>query len=503
MSYNNDIKISTITKSSIKIDPLFVADLTKDGEFNKEETLDTDAQSTGYITPYINLNGYRVSNGMTNFSLDLNGFIPVCTFTFPMGDLLFLTKNYPKDGDIFSLYIRSVGDVYKPIRMDFNILNIFGTSSTSNANGDKQIFTIIGECRIPGLYTQRTKAFRNKTSYDTLLDVSQEIGLGFSSNDPGLSDSMTWICSNFSYYDFISQVTDHSYKDDSSYYDSWVDIFYNLNFVNLSNQFNKDQMEVDKIRGNVKSSEILSGNDGAMPSTELNLIEMDLILSNLDEYAGKPVYIGGYTLISDSGNSSNKTGYVTEIQVFDSDSQDGPGNSGYSKYDIESLTSQAFGDNTILQKGRASETLYKGEKRAIWVGELKTGESSSTHVNYNHAPIQNGMNIEDSSKFTLKLYFNQYLPFIYRGQVIPIEIFIKNSNKAKSNAIGEGSKLEGNTPVLNKFLSGLYVISGFDIEYNKSEGMVHIVSLRKKTWELNTGGRIPNTYPIDTGVGGI
>ena len=501
MASNKDIKITTVTKASIKLDPLFVADLTKDGEFTKDQTLDTDAQYTGYNIPYINLNGYRVSNGMTNFCLDVNGFLPVCTFTFSMGDLVFLTKSYPKDGDIFSLYIRAVGDVYRPIRMDFNILQVDGYSNTTNSNGDSQTFTITGECRIPGLYTQRMKAFRNKTSYDTLLEVSQDIGLGFSSNDKGLSDSMTWICPNFSYYDFISQVTLHSYKDDNSYFDSWIDPFYNLNFVNLSNQFGKESMENETIMASIKSSPIMSGNDGDLPSSELPSVETRLVLNNLDEYSGSPLFINGYTLISSSGNNSNKTGYVTELQIFNSDSQDGPENSGYLKYDIEALTPENIGDNTFLQKGRAEEKLYKEEKRSIWAGELKIGDSASTHENYQHAPLQNEINLEDSGKFTLRLYFEGYLPFIYRGQVVPVEIFIKNSTKAKANAVGESASEQGDVPVLNKFLSGLYVVSGFEIIYTKSGGIVHVIDLGKKTWELNTGGNMPSVYPIDTGVG--
>ena len=141
-----------------------------------------------------------------DFSLDFNGILPVVRFKFYTGSSTFLTVSYPKDGDIASIYIRSNVGVYKPIRMDFNILSV-DSNVSEKPDGDLIIFSILGECRIPGFYTEVCKAYRNKTSYETLFQVSQDLNLGFATNDPNLNDTMTWICPNLSYYNFIKDVS--------------------------------------------------------------------------------------------------------------------------------------------------------------------------------------------------------------------------------------------------------------------------------------------------------
>jgi len=507
MATNPDIDIKTITKASIKLDPVIALDRTNDGEYTKEETWDVDAKQTGFYRPYISINGFRIDPGLTHFNLDNNGFMPVCNFTFTMQDAAFLSASYPKDGDVFSIYIRAIGEVYKPIRMDFNVLSVdavpIQNERVGNTDGLYQTFTILGECRIPGLYTHRIKAFRDKTSYDTLLEVSQDLGLGFSSNDNGLTDTMTWICPNFSYYDFINDVTKHAYKDEFSYFGVWVDLYYNLNFVNLGNQFAKENMQLDSMVGpDSGQSPLDTGDDSGLPGRDIKLTEMPLILSNAELLVGSPLFIEGYTLLSDSGQSSNEAGYVTTLQFYDTNSQLGEDDGAYAKYTIESITTENISDATLLQKGRPTENLYKNEKRSVWIGQNKTGDSSTTHLNYNHAKVQNKINLLDSMKFNLNVEFSKYMPFIYKGQVVPVQMFVREKGLRKLNT-GTGTETSNDgMPIMDQFLSGLYVVTGYEVIYNKRTGKIRQrLNLRKKTWTLNTAGNLPKYYPIETGVG--
>lgn len=493
---NSEIKIKTITKSSIKLDTIATLDRTNDGEFTKEEVFDVDGKQAGYTRPFISINGIRVDPGLTFFELDTNGFLPVCSFTFTIQDGLFLSAGYPKDGDIVSLYIRAAGDVYKPIRMDFNILSIDGNPEADNG-GNNQTFTILSECRIPGIYTDQYKAFRNKTSAETLLEVSQDLGLGFSTNDLGLTDNMTWICPGFSYYDFIIDVANHSFKDDFSYYDVWVDIFYNLNFVNLGNQFGANNIKAELIKSVISGKVGGIDNDGFMPGFELPIVEIPLIFSNLDTHSALSTYIQGYTLLSDSGQNTNETGYQTTIQYYDKNNKE---NNGYGTYEISPITASEIGQNTFIQKGRATEDLYKMENRHIWAGGNLRGTSATTHINYNHAKIQNKINILDSMKFNLVIDFPRSLPFIHRGQVVPVNIYVKEPGIRKANT-GEGENKNDGQSILDNFLSGLYVISGYEISYNRNNGeIIQRLNLRKKTWTLNSSGTFPKHYPVDVEI---
>ena len=62
-------------------------------------------QRTGVSTPYLTINAYPVGEYLTSFNLDLSGFLPVLNFSFYSGNPTFISVNYPKDGDIVSLYI--------------------------------------------------------------------------------------------------------------------------------------------------------------------------------------------------------------------------------------------------------------------------------------------------------------------------------------------------------------------------------------------------------------
>lgn len=477
-----DVKIRAITKPSIKIDEIAIVDRTQEGKVDSKFIYSVDDKQTGYKRPYIVINNIRIDIGLTFFNLNLDGFLPECHFTFNMQDSLFLSSGYPKDGDVVSIYIRAVGDVYKPIRMDFNIISVDAIPYISY-DGEIQTFTILAECRIPRLYTSMCRSFKNKTSWETLLEVSQDLELGFSTNDSILNDKMNWICPNISRYSFIKEVISRAYKDDHTYFSAWIDPFYNLNMVNMGNQFSITTLEPDIIRSQYSSYTGDLDDDGFYPGIEMEYIETPLILTNYESVRGLSNFIEKYTLISDAGQNTNKTGYISKIQMYDKSIED---NSGYIKYTIESITPDNLGNKTFLQRGRIKEDIYKDEIREIWMGGNWTGEFATTHKNYNHAKIQNRINLLDSSKFTLLLDFPRYLPFIYKGQVVPVNIWIKEDGKRKTYL----KKNKRGEPVLDIFLSGLYVVSGMEITFSKLNGIGHRLKLKKKTWDLNINDQL-------------
>ena len=179
---SEQIIINNFSKTSIRLDELVVPNRTGDANQSVAAFSDTDEKSWGAYRPVIFINGYYADKYLEYFELSQNDFLPVVRFTFTMDDPLFISVNYPKDGDIVSIYLRSREEVYKPIRMDFNILKV-SASQSSNPEGNSIRFHVLGETRIPGLYSEVSKAFRLKNSYDSLFDVSQDLNLGFSSND--------------------------------------------------------------------------------------------------------------------------------------------------------------------------------------------------------------------------------------------------------------------------------------------------------------------------------
>jgi hypothetical protein len=477
---------------------------------DEREGRGTASERTGTEKPFITINSYNISNYLKSFSLDLTGFLPVVKFSFTAVDPNFISATYPKDGDIVSLYISSPEGYYNPIRMDFNILTVNSDVSSRYSEsgkdpagkGENLRFSIIGECRIPSLYTPIIKSFRNKSSYDTLLEVATDLDLGFASNETSTEDSMTWICPNYSYYDFIQEVCLRSYKDEnSSFFDAWVDPYYNLNFVNLGTQFGYEGIvkeEVFYIAGYADSRDYkpniyLNGN------FDRNLSSTYLILRN---YINKSIYpfgINGYTLISNSGTNVNKTGYFVNIGFYDENSDVDKPEEKYVNYDIESITSDTVISGKILQKGRGADDEYQRERRREWLGILNTkrGEDG-VHINYLHAKYQNLINYNDCTKFTLKVEIPNYFGGIYRGQVVPVIIEVGEFTPRSANVGNSEPQTENQTKsrVIDNFLSGNYVVMGIEVSWDSNYGFRQILHLCKREWVVNRAGNLPKAYPF-------
>lgn len=511
----DSIIIASEALNTIKLDELSLVDRAN-GSTNQEDikaASEVDNKLMGLNVPFISINGYNVSNFLTKFHLDLNGFLPVVRFSFVAAESVFISANYPKDGDLISLYMRSPGDYYKPIRMDFNILNVHSepssryspTGSDSEGKGLNLRFSIVGECKIPGIYTNRIKSFKNLSSHDALLDVSQDLNLGFCSNDKTLNDEMTWICPNYSYYDFIQEVSLRAYKDDEeSFFESWIDPYYNLNFVNLGNQFsyNKDP-EWDALivpgytAAGVKVDSAIPGSSAPTPT------KMPLVITNLTGFGTVPYFINGYTLTSRSGNNTNETGYIVDIGFYDEGLDKQDPSQKYIKYSLEAQTPQNFGVGTILQKGRARDKEYKKETRREWLGVLNSRTDSSSggvHENFLHAKYQNLMNVKDVTKMTLEVELMDFFPGIYRGQVLPVSIYVSSPGGLRQQNTGNNPNREANTslnPTKDEFLSGNYVVMGTSIYWsNGTPGMKQQLTLAKRSWKANASGGIPKAFPI-------
>lgn len=495
---SDQIIINNFAKASIRLDELVVPNRSGPDNKNLPFLQDADEKSFGAYRPVVFINGYYVHQYMSYFSLDMNGIIPVIRFNFTMSDPLFISVNYPKDGDIASIYIRSWVDVYKPIRMDFNILSV-KSSQSLDSEGNGIEFRILGEARIPGLYSEVSKAFRAKSSYDTLFEIAQDLDLGFSSNDSERSDTMTWICPNLSYYDFMKEVSSRSYKDDQSFFKIWVDPYYNLNVVNINNQLTADDyvQQVKVIRGMSNNT----ANDTAFEGLELDSQEMPLALTNQKGSNDIPLYISNYTLVSQAGNVSNSRGYIQEVQFYDDGLETDNYVEKYINYTLETVTTENVGENQVLQKGRPKEEEYAKEIRKNWYGSLNSynGEGGGVHENFIQALVQNEFNIDDLSKFTLKVETNPYYAGFYKGQAIPVIIYVNDQGLRKQNSgiSNNENPQEEINPVIDQFLSGIYVLDGIEVVYEGFSGMKQVLSLRKREWFLNSAGTFPKSFPIN------
>jgi len=490
--------IRNYAKTGIVLDELGVPN--RSGNVESPDTFlrDADEKEWGYYRPVVFINGYFAEKFLIDFNLDLNQILPTLRFKFYTGNSSFVNLNYPKDGDIVSIYIRSNVPGYKPVRMDFNILSVDSGLSTKS-EGDMITFSILAECRIPGFYSEVCKAYRNKTSYQTLLDVSQELNLGFATNDPNMDDQMTWICPNISYYNFIRDVSLSSYKDDRSFYATWVDLYYNLNFVNINNQLEAEDV-VQMVKA-VPGSSTGKANDALFPGIDLIPAEIPLLVTNTPDLFGYPFFISAYTLLSEAGNVTNDMGYIQFVQFYDENAQyENFPSEKYVSYSIEATTTDNVQENMVLQRGRAPEDEYLKEVKKKWMGILFSGPEGQVHPNYFQARAQNPLNLSDVTKFTLQIETGSYFPGFYRGQVVPVAIYVTESGPRMDNT-GKSSDQMSQAQrgiVKDEFLSGQYVLMGFSVCWSSNKGFYQILNLCKREWILNSAGKsIPKAFPIN------
>jgi hypothetical protein len=208
-------------------------------------------------------------------------------------------------------------------------------------------------------------------------------------------------------------------------------------------------------------------------------------------------------LLSKAGNTTNHRGYIQEIQFWDEGLVTENQNERYVSYTIESLTSETISENMILQKGRAKENEYQREYRKNWYGVLNNFPDGGVHENFIQALAQNDFNLDDIEKFTLQVETNSYYGGFYRGMVIPVTIYVNDQGIRKENV---GANNNQNTqqsinPVLDRFLSGLYILMGMQVNYDQYKGIYMTLNLCKREWMLNSSGQFPKTFPINLVTG--
>jgi hypothetical protein len=482
----------------IFLDELSVVDTSSqegNTQVNDEKSNNIQKKWFGMAEPLIRINSVIVK-GLNYFQLDLTGFKPSAIFRFQTIDERFMFTSFPKDGDIFSVYIRAFGEMFKPIRMDFIVTEVISPFSRANTVNDEnnfepstgrfQTYTVKGEVRIPKLYKHISKAYKGNSS-DALIKIAEELNLGYASNEAKTDDSMTWISPSTEYEEAIKLIVNGSWLGEQDYFDCWIDQYYNLNLVNLKKQFDEQNSTIETIRMAYGADYMTD----LAPGAETAEVEFPVLLTNQTSYSKSPLFITAMSLEHNAGQINNDLGYFQNIQFYDSNLNSDKPKNKFVSYQIESVTNRDLGARDALNKGRMGESVYREEIKNTYAGTLYF---ENIHENFHQAQVQNILNRNDSYKVLLKVKNRAWTPFIYRGQTFPVNIVQEGSSTISGDskytaAGGDGTSLAPppDKRIPNAFLSGNYVVLGFTIEYNKKDGMHQTLLLGKKQWTLNPG----------------
>lgn len=487
--------ILTVIDPAIKLDTFAIPDLETD---NSEGYVSSQKVSKmlGSIFPAIEINGYFIKpQDFIDFELISGGFLPTLSFRFYDSQLYFANKQFPQDGQPIKVHLRSNGDekTFKPIRADFTIERITGLDT--GFDGRMPIYTVRGKLRVPNLFNEFQESYEG-TSYESLLQVAENLELGFASNLESTNDSMIWINPNDTRERFIKDITANSYLDDNTFLSSYIDPYYYLTLVNPNVLFDVNEQLDPSFMYSTSLLDTQAGQDANEAA------ESPVFLTNHVSFQGSTAYITKYTLTNLTGQISDKNGYKRYVQTYDFDEKE------FINEYVDPLTTEGT-DGYVHLKGRyvgppnnrIPEGIAQTQSKYKYMG---IQDSDNLHQEYLYSSILNYQNLQEIQKMGMVVDLLAVNTTLYRNQRILLQMYdsletLANSDQANAAAseVESGDYSENNdrdskeikgqsaTQTINKFLTGFYVIDEIRYRYSGSGPMTMQLKLIRREFEAS------------------
>lgn len=484
-----------------------------------------------YNTPVVFINNFMIpQTNITNFCLDYSSFVPQVMVEFVDMKNDMLSTNIPKPGSYIKVLIGGYGDdnYYKPIRQDFVITNITKTNRTGGEyqnyrnSGNPLKYKFTGILNVPFAFQKGHFPSTDEiNARQAIFDAANYIGLGFATNfDIDDNNKMKWInTSNKSMCDFIKEITQHSCYSPYTFFTSFIDQYYVLNYVECRRLLSHggDKTDLPQMIYSCIMPEM--ENNKTNNSDDLNNGEQKIsyyFLTNNDDFKGWTNYIEEYYELNNDYFSiaegykkiltyTDKTGIADwrdktvtfEIAPIDNmkrndnkqiiDFPDDIEEETYIPLNLRQTTNCDYVDYN--ENANNYHNYPTAAKSKIDLGEVDT---SSTFPLYYFASVQNDFQMKNFKKCGLSVRLQNYNPSITRYSRIWVDIYDMNINsiteirkdpmvddmvdtelkdtlnKKNDNIITfkEERKNDNDYRAFNRSLSGWYVVTDMKISYN-------------------------------------
>lgn len=412
--------------------------------------------------------------GLHNFFININGMtilptsVEICTVNlaekYPTIKLRikpkfdeFVNFGLPKDGDIITLFYKSTIEDFKDLRIDFIVTDMKNEKDSS--------FVLFGVINIPKLFND-SSFFEDDTSLNTLIKLSKEMKLGFSTNEIETNDKQNWLCANKPFDLYLEDIKNHSWKDNRSFYDSFIDMYYNLNFINVFDQLSNEKEKkvtigLYKLRDFVETKE-----DSKQAEDELEF-EMPTVLHNWKYSTIKEATITSLGVLNESSRISLEEGYQKYSHFYDFTLDE--------KVELlnEAITSKGKSENYMPLKGNLFNDKWKENTRHVWSGISYSLPDHNVHPFYYQAKLHNKHNLKEIDKFTIQVTLDQINFNLHRYMIVPILWYeygatarkLRTGDKGFNALDGDEKVSDTSAYILNEFISGFYVLKGFHLDY--------------------------------------
>lgn len=482
---NQNHIIRQISKPSIVLDDMSTADL----EYGTANTDESEVQSPAKYTkavagdvPLVIINKIPYhSRDIVSMKLTSSEFLPTLTLTLLIQEKVVYSTSFPKDGDLISLFIRSKEDVLKPIRNDYYITSVSIDSSKNETGFD--YMHLSGSLYVPGIQSQVCQSNSGK-SIEVLQALSEELGLGFATNESSTSDEQTWISPYERKIDYIRDITKAAWKNEDSFFQSFVDIFYHLNFVNVDPMFSEEA----GLETGIDVASFSSDYDDFM---ELLKNPENILLTNSSISQYSKFRITSYEQRNFANAINFHTGYIKYMHYYDSLLKE------KIVFMSDPKTTPGAENNMYIMKGRNSEDQRDVYSSHDWMGTIYGANGENCHSRYLYAKSWNNQNLKHLEKLYLEVSLEGVNMNLRRFQVIPVLMVIESdlprkaanaSNEGEENSSTEStdtSEIKGTDQLdmiaIDKFYTGMYVIDA--IEYIYDQGYLkQKIQLLRREW---------------------
>jgi len=460
--------------------------------------------------PLIKINGYIFNReeiyGMT---IDCTEFLPKITLTVVFEDQLFLAKHMVTDGDIISVSIRNVSNVIKMLRNDYVITGVYVMENMTERK-NPVVMTLYGELFIPGLKSHVNDFSFEGTSMEALKDFAKRYGLGFATNEDNTNDKQIWLKANIAGDIYVNNIIRRAWKDEESFFDGWIDIYYNLNFVNVNKQLisSEEELDITALSSNIDKN----WNFGTLVSPDNTTIAIKLF-SNFTQLRNSAFYIRTWKPINRASSITFQVGTSMVCEMFEHNKNiyENPkteDNKNYWAIKKEPTYDKSKLNSMMILRGRnkfdpsinktdlklANNSYLALYEKMPWMGIQYTISNpddnnlnwdGNHHANYQLARVQNLINNKELDKLNVHIDVDGHNLTVIRGDKVPVLLLKKD--------VFENIKIDPDRGLTGRemadlFYSGWYYVKGFTLNWHSMDktsvisSFTHTFILTRREW---------------------
>jgi hypothetical protein len=423
------------------------------------------ASQLGKLAPLVKIGNVRISEAsIISMNVYLNSMVPTIHLSIidPVGSMTSVT--FPKTNPLMTVYVAPNHSKLKSFSQTFLITSVIPIPLDNTSTR----YDFFGELYVPNLRGNFVKSYSKLTSGQTLKKVAEELGLGFATNEDITNDSMTWINPNLTYKSFIKSVADHSYKNETSFFDCFIDRYYILNFVNVERQFNQDK---DVSEGYSSYSTEAIDNSRTLNSQDLVNpdVQVPLVLSNgsmMSQLSDRRIL--NHSMISDNGEILKEEGFRKRVIMYRHGETDPVKN-----WFVEPISSARSESGSVHQTPLLDDFVKNDVVK--WMGT----DYGNSHPNYKFAKLINTHNRLETEKNMLQIELPGFNHNIARGSRVAVAIYStrykqmiddttqddKSSTNSQRNDTTSNQDGGMATEILDKYLSGFYYVKEITYHY--------------------------------------